>query len=68
MNNRLIQAVYDLIDREDATTGKRVYDVIAEQLVVRAIDGDVEAARLIFEMLAAYDPVIDSAWESQDSD
>jgi hypothetical protein len=60
--------VYDLIDREDATTGKRVYDVIAEQLVVRAIDGDVEAARLIFEMLAAYDPVIDSAWESQDSD
>jgi hypothetical protein len=67
MNDKLARTVDGLLDHEDAE-GKPAYVAIGEHLVSLALGGDVQAIRLVFEIMASFDPVVDSAWDSQEDD
>ena len=67
MNDKLARTVDDLLDREDAE-GKPAYQAISEALVALALDGDVGAIRLVFEIMGSYDPVTDAAWDREGDD
>jgi hypothetical protein len=65
LNDKLARTVDGLLDHVDAT-GKPAYQAISEHLVALALEGDVGAIRLVFEIMAAFDPVADSAWDQDD--
>lgn len=67
-NHRLIEAIMEQLDEPVDIEGHRMpaYQALAMRLVASAINGDVQAARLIVEATESYDPCLASLENEDD--